>query len=126
MIALTLLEITQLRENLAAYPDALRALQEIEDCDGDLEDAAISLALKSEQEPDTNEQWLVGFAKRYRHIACQPEFRADLKIGQVSGLVTHLMGQTDCPVLLAAPVAICIFKSGLDDFCKSFDNARVQ
>lgn len=126
MLALTLLEITQLREDLSEYPDALRALQEIEDCDGDIEDAAISLALKSGQEPDTNEQWLAGFGKRYRHIACQLEFRADLTMGRVSGLVNHLMSQTDCPGLLAAPVAIYIFKFGLDDFCQSFDNARVQ
>jgi len=126
MIALTLSEITQLREDLSEYPDALRALQEVEDCDGDIEDAAISLALRSGQEPDTNEQWLAGFCKRYRHIACQSEFRGDLKIGQVSPLVNHLMSQTDCPMLLAAPVAIYIFKSGLDDFCQSFDNARVR
>jgi len=126
MIVLTLLELTQLREDLSEYPDALRALQEIEDCDGDIEDAAISLALKSGQEPDTNERWLAGFGKRYRHIACQSEFRSDLKMGRVSGLVNHLMSQTDCPALIAAPVAIYIFKSGLDDFCRSFDNARVQ
>ena len=44
MIALTPEDITQLRDRLADYPEATEALQEIEDCDGDLEDAAISLA----------------------------------------------------------------------------------
>ena len=125
MIVLSLVEITQWKAPLADYPEALKALQEIEDCDGHLEDAAISLALKSGQEPDTNEQWLAGFSKRYRHIACQHEFRASLAAGQLSSLVNHLTQQTDCPALMAAPVAIYILKSGVDDFCRSFDNSRL-
>ncbi|MEL6470133.1 MAG: hypothetical protein AAFQ74_10425, partial [Cyanobacteria bacterium J06623_4] len=75
MITLTPDELSQLQACLADYPDAIAALQEISDCDGDIEDAAISLALRAGQEPDTNEQWLAGFSKRYRHIACQPQFR---------------------------------------------------
>ena len=125
MIVLTLDDITQLRARLADYPEALEALQEIEDCDGDVEDAAISLALKSGQEPDTNDQWLAGFSKRYRHIACRSEFRASLAAQQLSPLIHHLAQETDCPALIAAPVAIYILKSGVDDYCRSFDNSRL-
>jgi hypothetical protein len=126
MIVLTSEEIAQLTACLADYPDALTALQEISDCDGDIEDAAISLALRAGQEPDTNDQWLASFSKRYRHIACQAQFRDALIAHQPGTLVNHLTQQTDCPALLAAPVAIYIFKSGVESFCHSFDNARVQ
>ena len=125
MIALTPDELKHLKSCLADYPQAIVALQEIEDCDGDIEDAAISLALKAWQEPGTNEQWLVDFSKRYRHIACQEQFREALKGNRPTALVNHLMQETDCPDLMAAPVAICITKSGVDSFCHSFDNSRL-
>ena len=106
MIALTPEEIAQFRARLADYPEALAALQEIEDCDGDIEDAAISLSLKANQEPDTNEEWLAGFSKRYRHIVCRAEFREAIAAGQLSTLIHALTTETDCPPLIALPVAL--------------------
>ena len=126
MISIPLLEITQLIERLADYPEAMRSLQEIEDCDGDLNDAALSLALRAGLEPTENDGWLEGFAKRYRHIACLPEFRADLKAQRAVSLVQHLTQNSQCPNLLAVPVALYISKTGVDRFCQSFDNSRVS
>ena len=125
MVSIPLIEITQLVERLADYPEALRSLQEIEDCDGDLNDAALSLALRAGLEPTENEGWLEGFAKRYRHIACLPEFRAELKAERVIALVQHLTQNSQCPNLLVVPVALYISKTGVDTFCQSFDNSRV-
>lgn len=125
MIALTPEEVTQFKTRLADYPEALKALQEIDDCDGDVEDAAISLALRAGQEPGSNEQWLAGFSKRYRHVMCRVQFRESIAAGQLSSLITTLMEETDCPALMATPVAIFVFKSGVADFCHSFDNSRV-
>lgn len=124
MIILSPAEIAQMKAALADYPEAVTALQEIEDCDGDIEDAAISLALRSGQEPDTHEQWLAGFSKRYRHIACQPQFREALAAGQLTPFIHHLSQETDCPALIATPVAIYVAKEGLDGFCQSFDSSR--
>ncbi len=126
MITLTSEEITQLSACLADYPDAIAALQEISDCDGNIEDAAISLALRAGQEPSANDQWLASFSKRYRHIACQDQFRDALIAHQPGTLVNHLTQETDCPALLAAPVAIYVFKSNVDSFCHSFDHSRVS
>ncbi|MEL6939661.1 MAG: hypothetical protein AAFO84_10770 [Cyanobacteria bacterium J06598_1] len=126
MIVLTAEEITQFNACLADYSQALSALQEIEDCDGDLEDAAISLALRSGQEPGADGEWLAGFSKRYRHIACQPRFRQPLEAFDPSMLVAHLTEKTDCPALLAAPVAIYITKFDVSTFCYTFDNSRVS
>lgn len=126
MISIPLLEITQLIERLADYPEALRSLQEIEDCDGDLNDAALSLALKAGLEPSQNDGWLEGFAKRYRHIACLPEFRADLSEQKIISLAQHLTENSQCPNLLVVPVALYISKTGIDTFCDSFDNSRIS
>ena len=125
MLSIPLIEITQLVEQLADYPEALRSLQEIEDCDGDLNDAALSLALRAGLEPTENDGWLEGFAKRYRHIACLPEFRANLTKQQIVGLIQHLTHNSQCPNLLAVPVVLYISKTGVDNFCQSFDNSRV-
>ena len=124
MTALTPEEIAQLRAHLANHPQAIEALQEIEDCDGDIEDAAISLALRSGQTPDTHEQWLADFSKRYRHIACQPQFRESLAAGHVSTFIAHLTQKTDCPALVATPIAIYISKVGVSSFCHTFDTSR--
>ncbi len=125
MIVVTSEEITRLKSAFAEMPVVLEALQEIGDCDGDVEDAAISLALKSDQEPDTNEQWLGDFSKRYRHVVCQDEFRSEVAQAEVKTLVMHLAQKTDCPALIALPVALYVYKTGVDNFCHSFDNSRV-
>lgn len=125
MIVITSEEITRLKSSFADMPAALEALQEIEDCDGDVADAAISLALKSDQEPDTNEQWLGDFSKRYRHVVCRPEWRGAIAQEAVKELVAHLIKETDCPELIALPVALYVQKTGADNFCHSFDNSRI-
>lgn len=125
MISVPLLEITQLIDQFGDVPEALRSLQEIEDCDGDLNDAALSLALKAGLEPTENDGWLQGFAKRYRHIACLAEFRVELTQQQVVSFAQHLIHNSQCPNLLAIPVALYISKAGVDTFCESFDNSRV-
>ncbi|MEO0647872.1 MAG: hypothetical protein AAFZ17_17250 [Cyanobacteria bacterium J06650_10] len=125
MIILTPEEINHFKTRLIEYPEALKAIQEIEDCDGDLEDAAISLALRAGQEPDTNEQWLASFSKRYRHIACQSQFRQALTEAQPEKLVQYLANKTDCPALLATPVAIYVTQFDVDAFCHSFDTSRI-
>ena len=125
MLSIPLSEITQLIDQFADYPEVLRSLQEIEDCDGDLNDASLSLALKAGLEPTENDGWLTGFAKRYRHIACLPEFRADLSTHRVVGLIQHLTQNSQCPNLLAVPIALYVSKTGVNEFCQSFDNSRI-
>ena len=49
MVVITSQEIARFRSELAAYPEALKALDEIEDCEGNIEDAAISLAIQAGQ-----------------------------------------------------------------------------
>jgi len=124
-IILTSEEIEQFRAALADSPPALAALNEIEDCDGDLEDAAINLAIQSGMEPDTSDRWLEGLAKRYRYILCQATFKEALEDGLNTEWLTTLATETTLPLKLATPVAMYVIKTGVPSFCESFD-AKLQ
>jgi hypothetical protein len=118
MIVVTVEEIAQYRSELSASPAALRALDMIEDCEGDLEDAAIALALQAGQEPDTSERWLEGLAKRWRTVLCQAELKENFAAGSLQAVMRSLAQETDLSPVLATPVIIYILKTGVDDFCK--------
>lgn len=121
MIAINSQEIARYRSELADNPEALKALDEIEDCEGDVEDAAISLAIQVGQEPDTSDNWLDGLAKRCRVAICEQQFRDDLLKGNLKAMVAYLVGTKLCPPVLATPVVIYALKTGVDDFCHPLD-----
>lgn len=107
--------------NTQACSEALAALEVIEDCDGDLEDAAISLAIKSGQQPEENERWIEGLSKRWRHILCETELKEKLEDGLSGELVDAIVAQTDLPMRLAVPVAIYVLKTGVQPFCQPME-----
>jgi hypothetical protein len=118
MITLSSEEIAFYRSQLSDNEAALHALDMIEDCEGDLEDAAISLALHVGQEPSRSDQWLDGMAKRWRVFLCQTGIREALQAGSVSSAVTLLAAETTIPAILATPVVLYVVKKGVEDFCK--------
>ena len=117
MIYLTTQEIAKYRSELADYEEALIALDAIEDCEGDLEDAAVSLAIKVGQQPDRTD-WLDGLAKRCRVAICQEQFKEDLLAGKLAALVGYLLDKRICPAILATPVVIYVAKQGVNEFCE--------
>ena len=121
MISLTSQEIAQFRSQLSEYPTALESLDMIEDCEGDLEDAAISLAIQVGQMPTTSDNWLASFTKRYRVSICQTDYREDLLAGKVATLVADLIEQKKCPELLVTPVVLYALKSGIQAFCEPLE-----
>jgi hypothetical protein len=114
---LTTEEISQYRAQLAQWEAAMRALVSIEESEGDLEDAATSLAIEVGQQPDRVD-WLDGLAKRCRVAICQADFRADLRENQLAGAVSFLLESKLCPPLLVTPLVIYVVKRGIDDFCE--------
>lgn len=124
MIVLTSAEIQQYRIELAENSAALAALAMIEDCEGDLEDAAIALALRVGQEPDRSEQWLDGLAKRWRVILCQTDVQAELTQGTIANAVALLTSETTLPALLATPVVLYVLKTGTELFCAPLGEMR--
>jgi len=121
-------QLARWRSELADYPGVMRSLSEIEDCDGDVEDAAINLALHAGLTPENSEQWLLSYTKRYRVVICQWIGQGQsLSSGQaadqqqpveVTDIVRHLSGHSSCPELLALPVAVTAWQQGLDAFCE--------
>jgi hypothetical protein len=121
MVTITSQEIAQYRSQLSAYPEALKALDVIEDCEGDVEDAAISLAIQAGQQPDTSDNWLALLAKRCRVAICEQEFREDLLNGNCTAAVEYLVSTKLCPELLVTPVVIYVMKTGVKDFCEPLE-----
>ena len=120
-ILVTPQELEFFRSELADHPAALEALRVIEDCDGDLEDAAIALAIRAGQEPDTNERWIEGLAKRWRHILCQADIKESLDDGLSSSVVNAIVLNSEIPSNLVVPVAIYVLKSGVQPFCQPLE-----
>lgn len=117
-ISLTSEEIARYREQLSDHPVACKALDAIEDCEGDLEDAAIDLALHAGQEPNVSEGWLDSMAKRCRPVLCEPSVREQLDRDEIAGPVKALVEAKLCPPVLVAPVVFYAVKTGVEDFCK--------
>ncbi|HAC64376.1 MAG TPA: hypothetical protein DCF68_12755 [Cyanothece sp. UBA12306] len=120
MPSLTLSEISYYRSQLADYPDAITALDEIITCDGDLEDAAINLAIAVGQLPDRTD-WLEGLAKRYRVEICQEMMQKELSQGNMIPVINHLIESKISPTILIIPVVFYVMKIGVDDFCSSLN-----
>jgi hypothetical protein len=114
---LTSEEMADFRLELADHTAALQALTVIEDCEGDLEDAAISLAIQSGQQPDTSDRWLEGLAKRWRHVLCEASLREQLEDGLTGPIIDKLAANTEISAKLATTMAIYVIKVGLEPFC---------
>jgi hypothetical protein len=121
MVVITSQEIALFRSELATYPQALKALDEIEDCEGNIEDAAISLAIQAGQEPNISENWLDGLAKRCRVAICKSEAKQELIDGRLNAAFGDLVVAKVCPEILITAVIIYVFKTGVNEFCEPLD-----
>ncbi len=112
-------DLLALRASVAAYAPAMTALEVIEDCEGDLEDAAISLAIRVGQQPNQdNAIWLDALAKRCRAKICQPELREHLASERFGQAALMLAETRLIPDVLALPVLLYVRQQGLDPFCE--------
>ena len=118
MMILTLADIAKYRSALSRNDEALLVLEMIEDCEGDLEDAAISLALQVGQEPNTSDNWLDGLAKRWRPTLCQPSICAAIEKDDYGVALSLLLEHTTLPIKLAVPVLLYVTQSSIHDFCR--------
>lgn len=115
-------DIAKFQAELVDYPDAIAALKEIEDCEGNLEDAAVVLAIRVGQQPDiANAEWLDSLAKKCRAAICKEEFRSTLLEHNVAPVVGHLAATKLCPPLLVTPVLMYVMQQGVDSFCEPLD-----
>lgn len=126
MATVTLEQLGQLRTQLANYPPALEALREIEACEGDLEDAAISLAIQAGQFPqEDNSAWLADLAKRCRALLCAEIPRHNLQTGAIDKVIITVATADLLPAVLATPVVLYVLEQGLETFCAPLDHVKV-
>jgi hypothetical protein len=125
MTKVTSQEIAQFRSQLADDIQAMEALDLIEDCEGDLEDAAMSLAIRAGQEPErANSEWLDALAKKWRAVICEQEYRNNLSNGSISEMVAHLNTIPSFPKIVATPMLIYIIQQGINNFCAPLDSLK--
>ncbi|MDZ8187044.1 MAG: hypothetical protein RMX96_19630 [Nostoc sp. ChiSLP02] len=122
MTKVTPKEIAQFRSQLADDPSDMEALDLIEDCDGDLEDAAMTLAIRAGQQPErANSEWLDALARKWRAVICEQEFREDLLNNSMAKMLEQLKTTPTFPKILATPVLIYVLKQGANNFCEPLD-----
>ncbi|MBW4686885.1 MAG: hypothetical protein KME40_17700 [Komarekiella atlantica HA4396-MV6] len=125
MTKVTSQEIAQFRSQLADDLVALEALDLIEDCDGDLEDAAMTLAIRAGQQPErANSEWLDALARKWRAVICEQEYREELLNSSLLGMMGHLKIMPTFPKILATPVLIYVLKQGVSNFCEPLDSLQ--
>ncbi|NJK70568.1 MAG: hypothetical protein HC849_22375 [Oscillatoriales cyanobacterium RU_3_3] len=123
MTTVTQAQIEQYRSQLQEYPDALKGLDVLAECEGDLEYAAETIAIESGElqdnlsEEDPNEpSWLEKSTQKLRPYICTSAFRESLRQG-FNAAMAFLMPYVGIPALLIL-IVIYINEKNLDEFCK--------
>jgi hypothetical protein len=132
MTTVTPEEIEQFREQLRDYPEALTALDVIEEYDGNLPSAAKAIAIRNDIEGVADYglfDWFDERLQECRNFICQQKYRSLTKnylSALFPPLADLLAGSLGCPPgvagIIATPFAVYINKEGLDKFCESFDS----
>lgn len=125
-------QIERYRAELADNPDAIAALDVIEEWEGDLADAAESLAIRNGiegVEDRADLRWFVIVLQKCRSFICQPKYeklREQYLPALIPPLTDIIAGSFMCPPgvagLLATPFAIYIQEEGMDLFCQESIN----
>jgi len=123
MTIVTPAEIEQYRSQLQAYPDALKALDVLAECEGDLEYAAETIAIESGElqdnlgDEDPNKpSWLEKLVQKLRPHICTSAFREVLTQG-FAGAIGLLIPVVGSPTLIIL-VIVYISRKTLDECCK--------
>jgi hypothetical protein len=122
MTTVTQEEINQFREQLAGYPEAIAALDLIEQRNGNLETAAKILAIRAGYEPSRKLDLLDELSEKCRKVICQEEFKEDLAAGVIVAVIEPLATGAGIPPGLASAIAIYAFKTGVKKFCQPTDS----
>ncbi|MBD2299736.1 MULTISPECIES: hypothetical protein [Nostocales] len=121
MITLTPEEIAQFRSQLVDSPEALAALDAIEDCKGNLEAATQLIAVETtdaEVSLRGDFNFLEKLAEKLSNIICQEEFD-ELMTGVLTAAIATLAASGNIPIALATPVVIYVAKIGKKQFCET-------
>lgn len=114
-------EITQFRSQLSESPEALAAIDAIEECKGSLESATQLIAVETtdiEVSLRGDSNYLEQLAQKLSNIICQEEFD-ELMTGVLTAAIATLAASGNIPIALATPVVIYVAKIGVKQFCET-------
>lgn len=120
MTVVTQTEIEQFREQLKDYPEALATLDTIQECEGNLEDAAQVIVLEAGEE-EVQSELLEKLITRCRSVICQEDMKEELPV-LIAAIAEFLGSSSGFPPGLATPIAIFVTKRGMKNFCQSTDS----
>ena len=85
MTTITPEEIVQFRSQLEGYPEAIAALDVVQECDGYVDDALTLLVMRETgKEPDRGlNEWL----QKSRKVVCQEEYKEALASGMIAPVI---------------------------------------
>lgn len=115
MSILTTEEIARFRLELVDHPSAIAALDVIEECEGDL-DEAIALLMMQEMGTESDR----GFndvIQKCRKVICQEEIRNDLMTGLIPVAIEPVSMSVGIPPGVATAVVLSAYKMGIKRFC---------
>lgn len=129
MTLVTQAEIEQFREQLKDYPEALVAVDVIEEYEGNLAEAAKAIAIRNDIEGIADyglSDWFFEMLQECRDFICQPKYQ-NLRENYLPALIPPL---ADClaaslgclpgvAAIIAVPFAAYIKEEGMEKFCKS-------
>jgi hypothetical protein len=121
MTIITSEELSKFRTSLQEYgEDALQALEAVEECHGNLEEAMEIVMINAGMEPVRgDDEWLDKLVKELRHFICDPDFK-DFFISDAYALALgYLLAKTDHPATVLILVILYLFRKGLNYFCQS-------
>jgi hypothetical protein len=120
MTVVTQAEIEQFREQLKDYPEALPNLDTIQECEGNLEDAAQVIVLEAGEE-EVQSELLEKLSHLCRSVICQEDMKEELPV-LIAAIAEFLGSSSGFPPGLATPIAIFVTKRGMKNFCQSTDS----
>ncbi|MBH8560760.1 hypothetical protein I8748_00835 [Nostoc sp. CENA67] len=118
MLTVTPEEISQFRSQLADSPEALAALDAIEECEGYLDDAVPLLVMRETAQQADRGLGLNDWLEKIRQFVCQEEVREFLESGLIAPVIEPLAVSTGIPLGTATGLSILVFKLGAKNFCK--------
>jgi membrane-associated HD superfamily phosphohydrolase len=108
-------EIARFREQLKHDPEALAALDTIQECEGNLEEAARSIATAAGN-TDVESDLLEKLSSRCRTVICQEDMKEKLPV-LIAAIAGFLASSSGFPSRLATPIALFAIEKGSENFC---------
>ena len=129
MTTLTFTEINYFQSELSSHPEALAALTEIQNCDGNVEDAATIILTQESDWEVVQSEWLDRLVDHSRSLICKKYVKSSLPnlfaglLKDLPELLADLLGVT-IPAETAAKIITCfvvrlLSKTTIEKFCQT-------